>query len=73
MEANQPVAREYVHARRALLDALEALEPHLGAVVLVGAQAVYVHAPAGVEMARRGAPLASSSHSLTPPPWSCAR
>lgn len=34
----------YVRARTALLDALVALEPHLDAVVLVGAQAIYVHA-----------------------------
>ena len=34
----------YVLARTALLDALDALEPHLDAVVLVGAQAIYVHA-----------------------------
>ncbi len=33
----------YVRARRALLDALDALEPHLDAIVLVGAQAVYLH------------------------------
>ena len=33
----------YVRARGALLDAAEALGPHLGAVVLVGAQAIYVH------------------------------
>lgn len=33
----------YVAARRALLDALEALGSHLPALVLVGAQAVYVH------------------------------
>ncbi|MFI2103064.1 GSU2403 family nucleotidyltransferase fold protein [Isoptericola sp. NPDC019693] len=32
-----------VRARSALLDALEALEPHLDAVVVVGAQAVYMH------------------------------
>lgn len=31
----------YVAARRVLLDALEALEPHLNAVTLVGAQALY--------------------------------
>ena len=30
-------------ARRALLDATDALEAHLGAIVLVGAQAIYVH------------------------------
>jgi hypothetical protein len=34
----------YVAARRVLLDALEAIEPHLGALVLVGAQAAYLHA-----------------------------
>lgn len=33
----------YVAARCVLLDALEAIEPHLAAVVLVGAQAVYLH------------------------------
>lgn len=33
---------EYVEARRVLLDALDALRAHLGAVVLVGAQAVYL-------------------------------
>ena len=34
----------YVLARRVLLDALKALEPQLGSVILVGAQAVYLHA-----------------------------
>lgn len=33
----------YVRARAALLDAVEALETHLDAVVLVGAQAIYLH------------------------------
>ena len=33
----------YVAARRILLDALEALEDHREAIVLVGAQAVYLH------------------------------
>lgn len=33
----------YVGARRTLLDALAALQPHLDAIVLVGAQAIYVH------------------------------
>lgn len=37
------LAPEYVAARRVLLDALAALEPHLGSIVLVGAQAVYLH------------------------------
>ena len=34
----------YVAARRVLLDALSALSDHRGSIVLVGAQAVYVHA-----------------------------
>lgn len=38
-------APEYVAARRALLDVLELLRPHNGSLVLVGAQAVYFHAP----------------------------
>ncbi|MCC5953642.1 MAG: hypothetical protein JJU45_16235 [Acidimicrobiia bacterium] len=33
---------EFIEARRVLLDALGALQPHIGAVVLVGAQAVYL-------------------------------
>lgn len=33
----------YVIARRVLLDALEALGPHRGASILVGAQAIYLH------------------------------
>lgn len=33
----------YVRARAALLDAVEALRPQLSAVVLVGAQAIYLH------------------------------
>jgi len=35
-------AYEYVAARRVLLDALVALEPHIGAVIVIGAQAVYL-------------------------------
>lgn len=34
----------YIRARRTLLDAADALEPHLDAVVLVGAQAIYLRA-----------------------------
>ncbi|HEY7065358.1 MAG TPA: GSU2403 family nucleotidyltransferase fold protein [Chloroflexota bacterium] len=33
----------YVRARRILLDALDALQEHRGAVLLVGAQAIYLH------------------------------
>lgn len=36
------VRREYVDARRVLLDALVGLRPHLDAFVLIGAQAVYL-------------------------------
>src|SRR5258708_6389307 len=36
------IDREYVRARRVLLDALGALHDHLEAVILVGAQAVYL-------------------------------
>lgn len=36
-------APEYVQARRVLLDALDALTAHLPGLVLVGAQAIYVH------------------------------
>ena len=38
--------RTYIDARETLLDAIEALEPHGDAVILVGAQAVYVHTEA---------------------------
>lgn len=38
---------EYVAARRVLLDALEALGPHRKSVVLVGAQAIYLHVGEG--------------------------
>jgi hypothetical protein len=34
---------QVVSARRALLDALDALGPHRDAVILVGAQAIYLH------------------------------
>jgi hypothetical protein len=37
----------YVRARRVLLDALEALGAHREAIVLVGAQAIYLHAGEG--------------------------
>jgi hypothetical protein len=38
---------EYVAARAVLLDALQALESHLPAIILVGAQAVYLHTGSG--------------------------
>lgn len=42
MNEGGPVRIEYVEARRVLLDALVALQPHIGAIVLIGAQAVYL-------------------------------
>jgi hypothetical protein len=33
----------YVNAREVLLDALEALGPHRASLILVGAQAIYLH------------------------------
>ena len=35
--------RDYINARETLLDAVEALGPHNDAIILVGAQAIYVH------------------------------
>lgn len=40
-ESGQPRV-QYVEARRVLLDALTALQPHIDAIVLIGAQAVYL-------------------------------
>lgn len=42
MNESGPVRLEYVEARQVLLDALIALQPHIGAIVLIGAQAVYL-------------------------------
>jgi hypothetical protein len=39
----EPIDEIYVQARRVLLDGLEALGPHREAVILVGAQAIYLH------------------------------
>lgn len=39
--------QSHVEARRALLDALDALEPQRGAVVVAGAQAIYLRAGPG--------------------------
>jgi hypothetical protein len=40
------VDARYVAARRVLLDALTALAPHGDAVILAGAQAIYLHTAA---------------------------
>ena len=34
---------EYIKARKALLDVIEVLQPHLSSIILIGAQAIYVH------------------------------
>lgn len=49
MNADGAPRIEYVEARRVLLDALDALRPHLDAVVLVGAQAVYLRTAGRLE------------------------
>ncbi len=47
MSGEHPPEPEYVAARRVLLDALDALGTHRKAVVLVGAQAIYLHVGEG--------------------------
>lgn len=42
MTPDEGLSPEYVEARRVLLDALQALGPQIGAVVLAGAQAIYL-------------------------------
>lgn len=44
MDSQVTQSEEYIAARSVLLDALQALEAHLDAIVLVGAQAVYLRA-----------------------------
>lgn len=64
-------APEYVSARRALLDALAALEEHLDNLVLVGAQAVYQHAgeaELNVPMMTTDGDLAVNTHGLADAP-----
>lgn len=46
-ESEFDYAPEYVAARRVLLDALDALQAHRLAIIIVGAQAVYLHTGAG--------------------------
>jgi hypothetical protein len=38
-----PIDPAYITARKALLDVLDVLGPHLKSVILVGAQAIYIH------------------------------
>lgn len=61
----------YVGARRALLDALEALGPHRAALVLVGAQAIYLHtgeADLAVALFTKDGDLVIDPARLTPNP-----
>lgn len=65
-------APEYVAARRVLLDALMALDSHLGNLVLVGAQAVYHHTGdatgLNVPLMTTDADLAVNTHDLADVP-----
>lgn len=47
MPGERPLDPEYVAARAVLLDALEALGSHRKAIILVGAQAIYLHVGEG--------------------------
>ncbi|WP_277209329.1 hypothetical protein [Isoptericola croceus] len=65
------LAPEYVAARTVLLDALTALEDHLDSLVLVGAQAVYLHtgsADLNVPLMTTDADLAVNTHGLAEAP-----
>ncbi|HTO00061.1 MAG TPA: hypothetical protein VL068_05235 [Microthrixaceae bacterium] len=56
-----------VHARAALLDALDALESHLNSVVIIGAQAIYLRtagAPVAVAEATKDSDLALDPRTL---------
>jgi hypothetical protein len=58
-------------SRRALLDALEALRPHLDAVVVIGAQAIYMHtgaAPVALAETTKDSDLAVDSRALSDSP-----
>jgi hypothetical protein len=60
-----------IATRRALLDALEALRPHLDAVVVVGAQAIYMHtgaAPVALAETTKDSDLCLDSRSLRDSP-----
>jgi hypothetical protein len=59
-------------SRRALLDALEALRPHLDAVVVIGAQAIYMHtgaAPVALAETTKDSDLAVDSRALSGRLW----
>ena len=51
----------YIRARTALLDATDALAPHLDSIVLVGAQAIYLHTGAADLTIARSRPMPISA------------
>jgi hypothetical protein len=55
----------YVMARQVLLDALDALGPHRDAIVLVGAQAVYLRV-GEAKLAVARSPRTATSRSILP-------
>jgi hypothetical protein len=60
-----------VAARGALLDVLEALKEHVNAVIMVGAQAIYLHtgaAPVALAEATKDSDLALDTRRLAPEP-----
>jgi hypothetical protein len=60
-----------IASRGALLDALEALRPHLDAIVVVGAQAIYMHtgeAPVALAETTKDSDLALDSRALSESP-----
>lgn len=66
-----PVSIETIHARTALLDALEALGVHRDSVILVGAQAIYLrtgHADVALAEYTTDADLAIDPRTLGPDP-----
>lgn len=68
---SQPGEDEVVEIRRALLDALQALTAHRGAVVLIGAQGIYLHtgrAPVALAEMTRDSDLALDARLLAPEP-----
>jgi len=69
---NQPGGADLLlAARSALLDALEALKEHINAVIVVGAQAIYLHtgaAPVALAEATKDCDLVLDTRELAPEP-----
>lgn len=69
--SSEPIDEQYIRARRVLLDAIEALQDQRDAVILVGAQAIYLHvgdADLAVAPFTTDADLALDPEGLTPDP-----